>query len=36
MKKTYTVNVQIFLDTIFRGLNFRGEEQPTVIAAHEN
>ena len=32
----HTVNVQIFMVTIFRGLNFRGDYFSWVRAAHRN
>ena len=31
-----TVDAQIFVDTIFRGLNFRGDKFSWVVVAHEN
>ena len=32
----FTVDAQIFVGTIFRGLNFRGDKFSWVVVAHEN
>ena len=34
--KANTVDAQIFVGTIFRGLNFRGDKFSWVVVAHEN